>query len=158
MSIPGAATAAPPQSGTFTDWSLLYSAVARCRCGAGLAYPLDHDEALRRRSWTCSRILRGEPATGDHDDLPFAFYEIKSEGQPSARGATTRPPGTKLLGVQTASCPCGTKWTLPPEPPNEPSEAGVCPHCHNENGAHRCSDSRTPAITTRTSYVVTAGA
>jgi hypothetical protein len=49
--------------------------------------------------WDCSAILTGEaipvgqPGAVKHEArLPFAFYEIKSENQPSARGATTRPP------------------------------------------------------------------
>lgn len=48
--------------------------------------------------WDCSDILtaravpNGQPGSRLHTDwLPFAFYEIKSENQPSAHGATTRP-------------------------------------------------------------------
>lgn len=69
---------------------LVYAAHSRCRCGKGLAYikgssPFDG-------YWDCSGILLG---TADHGrkhtaKLPFIFYEIKEEGQPSARGATTR--------------------------------------------------------------------
>lgn len=88
----------------FTPSELRYAATARCHCGAGLAYPLDigmHGE------WMCSRCLtepdavnaelaaadaaNGGARTKRHDAFPFMFYEIKSEDQPSARGATTRP-------------------------------------------------------------------
>lgn len=84
---------------------LLFAATARCRCGAGLAYVPEHVERLglnsEAASWRCSALLlmsreelEKEP-TGDaarHDGpLPFAFYEIKSERQPSANGVTTRP-------------------------------------------------------------------
>lgn len=69
---------------------LLYAATARCTCGAGLAY----DESTgTAKQWECSRVLLGEAQqeSGHIEPLPFAFYEIKSEGQPSAQGATTRP-------------------------------------------------------------------
>ncbi len=80
---------------------LLYAATARCPCGAGLAYDQDEegDGVFRGPSaWECSAILMdaaipsGAPGAVQHTDrLPFVFYEIKSEGQPSAKGATTRP-------------------------------------------------------------------
>lgn len=39
----------------YTDEQLVYAAGARCSaCGAGLAHPLDHEEALRVREWRCS--------------------------------------------------------------------------------------------------------
>lgn len=72
----------------FSDAELLYSARTRCKqCGAGLAYPKSCGFG---HQWDCSRSLNG---TGprDHESFPFAFYEIKSEDQPSAQGATTRP-------------------------------------------------------------------
>lgn len=77
------------------DNELVYSAIARCQCGAGLAYA--------KRSgpdgyWDCSAVLtgraapKGQPGSVVHShQFPFAFYEIKSEQQPSAGGATTRP-------------------------------------------------------------------
>lgn len=75
--------------------NLIYAAYARCRCGAGLAYRSGD------RAWDCGDILRFDdlPAeeqarvkAAQHDEpAPFSFYEIKSENQPSARGATTRP-------------------------------------------------------------------
>jgi hypothetical protein len=50
------------------------------------------------KDWDCSAILlgdaiaSGEPGAVKHtSQLPFIFYEIKSEHQPSANGATTRP-------------------------------------------------------------------
>jgi len=35
----------------YADKELLYAATARCRCGAGLAYPLSAVEALRCAAW-----------------------------------------------------------------------------------------------------------
>lgn len=78
---------------------LVYAAYSRCPCGAGLAYdPCHEDESSVFRGplfgcWDCSAILLG---TADQNvkhtgKLPFAFYEIKSEDQPSVNGATTRP-------------------------------------------------------------------
>lgn len=78
---------------------LIYAAYNRCPCGAGLAYdPLCEDETSVFKGplsgyWDCSAILTG---TADSNvqhcgKLPFAFYNIKSEQQPSAQGATTRP-------------------------------------------------------------------
>lgn len=72
---------------------LIYAATKRCPCGAGLAYtPGDPSGA-----WDCSAILLGEaipihqPGAVQHTaKLPFVFYEILSENQPSADGATTR--------------------------------------------------------------------
>lgn len=84
---------------------LVYAAHSRCPCGAGLAYDpagevgkLEDSPFRGPDCWDCSAILlgtavaRGEPGSAQHTDkLPFAFYEIKSENQPSAGGATTRP-------------------------------------------------------------------
>jgi hypothetical protein len=66
---------------------LVYAAHARCPCGAGMAYDPAGDDC-----WDCSDILMG---TADRDvqhtaRLPFIFYELKSETQPSANGMTTR--------------------------------------------------------------------
>lgn len=82
--------------------TLIYASAARCPCGAGLAYdPSDTGEGTPFKgpsAWECSAILlgtaipSGQPGSVTHTDkLPFAFYEIKSESQPSARGRTTRP-------------------------------------------------------------------
>lgn len=68
---------------------LRFSAGARCTCGLGLAYPKDCGGF---HYWSCSGVLLG---TADkavkHDQLPFMFYSVKSEDQPSAGGRTTRP-------------------------------------------------------------------
>lgn len=84
---------------------LTYAATTRCPCGAGLAYPTDGpgdpDSPLNwpfNGYWDCSAILLGEAIESGQEksvqhtaQLPFSFYEIKSENQPSAEGATTRP-------------------------------------------------------------------
>lgn len=79
---------------------MTFAATARCLCGAGIAYDdTCIQEPFRMPSyWDCSVILlgdaipSGEPGAVQHTDkLPFAFYEIKSENQSSAHGATTRP-------------------------------------------------------------------
>ena len=74
---------------------LRFAATSRCECGAGMAYPKNVGV---RGSWDCSDILLGraihtgqEGAKIHSGELPFAFYEIKSEDQPSANGQTTRP-------------------------------------------------------------------
>lgn len=80
------------------DEDLIYAAAARCPCGAGLAYRRNAGPFGDKAHWDCSDILTGraipsgQPGAKTHTDrLPFAFYEIKSERQPSANGATTRP-------------------------------------------------------------------
>ncbi len=83
-----------------TDQDLVYAAHSRCPCGAGLAYVpawYDKPDSPAHRCWDCSAILLGTavPKGGDGwvqhtGKLPFVFYEIPSEKQPSARGATTR--------------------------------------------------------------------
>jgi hypothetical protein len=79
-----------PEQPAFTDAELCFAAFARCTCGAGLAYL--YKSGMHGR-WDCSAILKGDAARGTTHDgpFPFAFYSIKSEGQPSAQGATTRP-------------------------------------------------------------------
>ncbi len=79
----------------FTLDELVFAAYTRCPCGAGMAYPKNIGP---RGHWDCSDILLGravasnEPGGKTHEaQLPFAFYNIKGEGQPSANGATTRP-------------------------------------------------------------------
>lgn len=74
----------------FDPTELRYAAYDRCECGAGLAYPLTSG---MHGAWHCSAILTGTadttvPHTGGK---PFSMWEIKSEDQPSANGATTRP-------------------------------------------------------------------
>lgn len=70
---------------------LVYAAHSCCPCGAGLAYERSSDPF--RGYWDCSAILLGTARSDvKHTaQLPFVFYEIKSELQPSAKGATTRP-------------------------------------------------------------------
>ena len=74
----------------FSPDELRYAATSRCKCGAGMAYPKNSSP---RGSWYCSAILTGQAERGSSHDssFPFAFYEIKSEDQPSANGKTTRP-------------------------------------------------------------------
>lgn len=73
----------------FSDEDLIYAADARClKCQAGMAYPKNCD---LWHQWTCSNVLKGIGTDGGHTAYPFSFYEIKSEKQPSANGATTRP-------------------------------------------------------------------
>ncbi len=71
---------------------LVYSAYSYCDCGAPHAY-----DPAGERWWDCSDILldkaiaKGEPGSLKHSDvMPFVFWDLKSEGQPSAMGATTR--------------------------------------------------------------------
>lgn len=77
-------------NGDFTLDELRFAAKERCGCGAGMAYPL---EIGLHGSWYCSDILRGVASRekGHSSPMPFIFYEVKSEYQPSADGATTRP-------------------------------------------------------------------
>jgi hypothetical protein len=82
----------------YTIAELVFAATARCECGAGIAYPRDAEPYGESAYWDCSAILTGkavptgEPGSVKHTDkLPFMFYEIKSEDQPSAQGRTTRP-------------------------------------------------------------------
>lgn len=81
---------------------LIYAAYNRCPCGAGIAYdPFSEDPDSPFKgpsSWDCSAIIlgtaipSGQPGAVEHTGkLPFSMYEIKSENQPSAGGATTRP-------------------------------------------------------------------
>ena len=74
---------------------LVYAAYSRCHCGAGLAYEVSMGPD---GYWDCSDILlgkaipKGEPGWQTHTaKLPFVFWEVKCENQPSANGATTRP-------------------------------------------------------------------
>lgn len=81
---------------SYRDSDLIYAAFNRCKCGAGLAYPRG---CGGWHYWACSDLLTGRAAATDPNDawahsprLPFVAYEIKSEQQPSANGATTRRP------------------------------------------------------------------
>jgi hypothetical protein len=73
--------------------SLVFSAKERCECGAGLAY----DRHAGTPVWDCSAILlgdamleAGERGTIGHT-MPRSFYEVLSERNRAADGATTRP-------------------------------------------------------------------
>lgn len=72
---------------------LVYSAEARCDCGAGLAY----DPRVSPARWDCSAILLGDALfiageRGAHaHSAPCSYAEVVSERQPAAHGATTRP-------------------------------------------------------------------
>jgi hypothetical protein len=70
----------------FTDEELVYSASQLCPCGHGLAYPKGCGAC---HYWDCSAILKGTAdKNAEHTgQLPFAFYELKSE---SDRNGTTR--------------------------------------------------------------------
>lgn len=78
----------------FSPSELVYAARVRCgKCHAGMAYPKDSG---MHGAWVCSAVLlsgdRGIKCSVAHDRArPFSMYEITSENQPSARGATTRP-------------------------------------------------------------------
>lgn len=77
--------------GKFELDELRFAAFSRCECGAGLAYPKNIGI---HGSWYCSAILLGDVDAikiMHSAPLPFTFYEVKSEDQPSANGATTRP-------------------------------------------------------------------
>jgi hypothetical protein len=99
------------------EQDLRFAAHARCCCGAGLAYV--KDSALRKTEtgdkWVCSDVLlsnlmlkvkreggffgggmlEDEKGIEHNQSYPFVSYEIKSEDQPSANGATTRQGGNK---------------------------------------------------------------
>lgn len=72
---------------------MIFAAYVRCPCGAGMAYDPAGESGGLRGYWDCSAILLGAAdASVKHEArLPFTFYEVKSERQPSANGATTRP-------------------------------------------------------------------
>jgi hypothetical protein len=72
---------------------LVFSADERCECGAGLAY----DRRAGHPVWDCSAILlgdalltAGERGVANHR-TPCGYYEIVSEQNAAAEGATTRP-------------------------------------------------------------------
>ena len=139
---------------TFKDTELLYSATARCKCGAGLAYPLDHEHAMQLRAWVCSRVLKGEVegvahrawpfssgSLGEHVAFDWAFYKVREETSINNDGAhSTRPAGTAAKTVGSATCPkCRHKWE------SEPYVAcglghhwfpGDCPQCGYGVGGH----------------------
>lgn len=75
----------------FKDEDLVYSAGARCQCGAGMAYPAD---TSMNGAWHCSAWLKTR--TGEHSaSMPFAFWSVRSESQIARNNGlvTTRPEG-----------------------------------------------------------------
>lgn len=78
--------------GDFTADELIFAAYSRCKCGAGMAYP---ENIGAYGEWSCSDILMGNiddlSTSMEHTCLPFMYYDVKSENQPSAHGNTTRP-------------------------------------------------------------------
>jgi hypothetical protein len=82
-----------PSMSNRTHADLIYAAYTRCPCGAGLAHLVDVTKDTQY--WDCSAILLGtaDKAVQHTGQLPFAFYDVKSEQQISVAGATTRPPG-----------------------------------------------------------------
>ena len=83
-----------------TENDLTWAATARCPCGAGLAYGKDQQDKESPLAypyngyWDCSAIILGTAVPGEAKhtaQLPFAYYDIKSDNQPSANGRTTRP-------------------------------------------------------------------
>lgn len=99
--------------GDFTVYELLFAARFRCICGAGMAYP---DGIGMHGAWYCSGILLGQaqPGTEHTPAHPFSFYEVKSEGQDSQNGATTRPSGTHLETEPHYACHnCGNVGAWP---------------------------------------------
>lgn len=141
--------------GGFTVYELLYAAAFRCKCGAGMAYP---DGIGIHGAWYCSAILLGEAAPGtEHTPAhPFSFYSVKSEGQPSQAGATTRPRGTHLETEPTYACHnCGNtgKWPRYREDTKEHLRKDLaCSQCGtrylNEDG------SSNPKVKTRWFHIV----
>jgi hypothetical protein len=71
---------------------LVFSAKDRCECGAGLAY----ERRATQPIWDCSAILLGDALlAGERGAInhrtPCGYYEIVSERNIAADGATTRP-------------------------------------------------------------------
>jgi hypothetical protein len=119
-------------AGDFTLYELLFAAGFRCICGAGMAYP---DSVGMHGAWYCSAILLGQAApTTEHTPAhPFAFYKVKSEGQPTQAGATTRPKGTHIETEPTYACHnCGHagKWPRYREgAQSRPAKDFACEQC-----------------------------
>lgn len=71
---------------------LVFSARARCSCGAGLAY----ERGTALPVWDCSAIILGdalawgESSAARHSN-PCTYFEIVSERAAAAHGASTRP-------------------------------------------------------------------
>lgn len=125
----------------YDDTNLEYAATARCKCGAGLAQPLDSTECLNLAAWICSKVLKGETEPEGHDSYPFAFYKIREETSINNNGGqTTRPEGTVARIVGKAKCGnCGATWQSEPYIACGQSHhwfPGNCPNCDNDCGGH----------------------
>lgn len=131
-----------PHHPVLTDEDLMYSATVRCRCGSGLAYPLDHVRARDQGAWICAVFLKCDVAHGEHDILPFAFYKIREETSINNTGGyTTRPSGTMARTIGKAKCPkCNCEWKSDPYSACGTSHhwfSGACPECGYDVGGHR---------------------
>lgn len=144
---------------TYTDKELIYAATGRCKCGAGLAHPLNPREALGLNAWKCSAVLKGAHYA-DHDTFQFAFYKVREETSINNHGGfTTRPAGTRCLTKGEATCPkCGTWWESEPYNAcglNHHWFSGPCPTCgYAVGGAGSWSSDQGPRIKTRFKNVV----
>ena len=144
---------------THTDKTLEYAATVRCKCGAGVAMPLDVEESMSLAAWVCSEVLKGNAS--DHDSFPFVFWKIREETSiNNTPGLTTRPAGTIARTIGHATCgQCNSEWE------SEPYEAcgkshhwfpGNCPKCGNDcggHGSHSSTDKR-PRIEARYRTVI----
>lgn len=130
-------TPKPKALDKYAPCNLRYSAVCRCRCGAGMAYPVDNNI---QGSWRCSAILLGVAVPGLHDELPFAYYSLKPESNYRANYATTRPTEQGRIVQKTlATCSCGHTWEKGPYLPQQrqaDGAPGVCAECGNTNGSN----------------------
>lgn len=144
----------------YTDEQLMYAESARCTlCNAGLAHPLDHNEAMKLRAWVCSGVLKGVTNPMGHESLDFAFYKVREETSVNGPGQSTRPPGTAAYTVGKAQCPkCSTEWSSEPYKASSARHhwaPGACPHCGYAVGAGLSwSSGEGPAISTRYPTVV----
>ena len=141
---------------TFKDSELLYAATSRCRCGAGLAYPMDHEAAMILRAWVCSAVLRGDveavatrripfgpsasESLAEHVAFDWAFYKIREETSVNnAGGFSTRPAGTVARTIGKAKCPkCSHQWESEPYSAGMQGhhwQSGPCPKCGYAVGA-----------------------
>jgi hypothetical protein len=118
---------------TYKPTELIFAAMATCSCGAGLAHPLNSDDAMRIRAWVCSAALMGEPHEG-FGVCDFAMYKVREETSINNReGLTTRPEGTVAMTVGRARCSaCAHEWESKPYSACGLSHhwfCGPCPKC-----------------------------
>lgn len=86
-----AARHSPPPPG---PTGLVFSALARCRCGAGLAFdPQGSSGNAEHGYWACWLLLRGRAPWGiDHDErLPFSETRVTREMLTARGEISTRP-------------------------------------------------------------------